>query len=80
MRALGLCLECSNALEIITVDPVMIQGRCCYQEIECVRLNRHWPSCKANEDVFSLKPVCNKLVVGSPTKIFPLFRIIALSH
>lgn len=80
MRALELCLECSNALEIITIDPVTIPGQCCYKEVECVRLNKHWPSCKANKDVFSSLAVCDKFKIGLPTKIFPNFRIIALPN
>ena len=78
IRALYLCLECSNAIEVITVDPVITPGRCCPQEVECVHLNRHWPACVAGEDVFSDKSVCEKLTAGSPTKVFPMFRIIAL--
>lgn len=78
MRALGLCLECSNALEVVTIESVMTPGRCCPQEVECVRLHRHWPSCKANKDVFSDEPVCEKLEIGSPTKVFPPFRIVSL--
>jgi len=77
MRALDLCLECSNALEIITQDPVTTPGRCCPQAVECVQLSRHWPVCKAGEDVFSSEPVCNQLAIGSPTKVFPIFRIVA---
>ncbi len=80
MRALELCLNCSNALEIITIDPVVTPGRCCPQEVECVRLHRHWPACIEGEDVFSSLPVCDKLKIGSPTKIFPFFRIIALPN
>ena len=77
MRALGLCLECANALEIISIDSVITPGRCCPQEVECVRLNRHWPACKLGEDVFSFNP-CARSTTGYPTKIFPPFRIIAL--
>jgi len=77
MRALDLCLECSNALEIITVDSVITLGKCCPQEVECTRLHRHWPACKAGEDVFSAIPACDKMITGLPTKVFPLFRIIA---
>lgn len=80
LRALELCLECSNAIEVITVDSVMTPGRCCPQEVECVHLNRHWPGCKVGEDIFSREPVCNQLATGSPTKIFPPFRIIAQSQ
>ena len=80
MRALNLCLECSNALEIITIDPVITPGKCCPQEVECVRLHKHWPACIKGEDVFSGLPVCEKLTAGSPTKIFPFFRIIALPN
>ena len=80
IRALGLCLECSNAIEFITLDSVLTPGKCCPQEVECVRLGRHWPACKLGEDVFSDKQVCDKLVIGSPTKIFPPFRIIALTR
>ncbi|GEM_PF-6520259 len=78
VRALGLCLECSNAIELITLDSVLTFGKCCTPEVECVRLSRHWPVCKAGEDVFSDKSVCDKLVVGSPTKMFHPFRIVAL--
>lgn len=78
IRALGLCLECRNATETITSDPVTVPGRCCRQEVTCVRLNRHWPSCKAGEGVFSKEPTCDKFILGSPTKILPPFRIIAL--
>ncbi|MDO8676249.1 MAG: hypothetical protein Q7K16_01185 [Candidatus Azambacteria bacterium] len=78
IRALELCLECSNAIETITLDSILTPGKCCRQEVKCVRLSRHWPACRAGEDVFSEKPVCDKLVVGSPTKAFPPFRIVAL--
>lgn len=71
-------MECSNAIELITLDPVLTPGRRCQQEVECVRLYRHWPGCKAGEDVFSNKSVCDKLETGSPTKLFPLFIIVAL--
>lgn len=71
-------MECSNALEVITADPVITPGRCCPQEVECVRLNRNWPSCALGEDVFSGLQVCDKLTIGSPKKVFPIFRIIAL--
>lgn len=80
MRALDLCLECSNALEVITEDSVTTPGRCCPQEVECVRLHRHWPACALGKDVFSDLPVCDKLTVGSPTKVYPIFRIIALPN
>jgi len=80
VRALDLCLACDNALEIITIDPVITPGRCCPQEVECVRLHRHWPSCKAGENVFSDESVCNQLVNGSPTIVFPQFKIIPPIH
>lgn len=76
MRALDLCLECINALEIITIDPVVTPGKCCPQEVECVRLHRHWPGCRVGEDVFSIDSACDKVITGSPVKVFPTFRII----
>lgn len=66
LRALGLCLECDNAIEMITSDPV------------CGHLNRHWPACTAGENVFSKEPACSKLTPGSPAKMLPPFKIIAL--
>lgn len=77
MRALGLCLGCSNALEIVSRDSVLTMGRCCWQrDIECHRLNRHWPGCSMGEDVFSQEPVCTNLVPGTPSVVVNTLLII----
>lgn len=79
MRALEICLECNNAIELITLDSFLDPSKHCALEIEYVNLIRHWPACLAGENVFSDKLVCNKLEMGSPTKVFATLSITELT-
>ncbi len=80
VRALGICLECINATEFVTLDAPLTPNKSCAKEIEYINLVRHTPACKAKEDVFSEASVCDKLVHGLPTKVFAIFRITALPY
>lgn len=78
MRALELCLNCVNALEIKSNDLVLTPAKCCWQkDVECSRLKRHWPGCKAGENVFSEESACASFLSGVPCEVFVPLTIIA---
>ena len=77
MRLFDLCMGCDNAQEVISLDPVTVPGKCCWQEVVCVRLKRNWPECKVGENVFSTESACAGFVTGSPRKVSPPLMIVA---
>lgn len=77
IRALGLCLSCRNARELVTQDPVKLPGEYLAEEVACLRLKKHWPDCVAGEEVFSTQLVCANFVIGSPLQVFNPLRIVA---